>query len=636
MEWIARLAIVLFACGMAWHTWGHWGDFQIDNRRELYVPSEILKGKLLFRDLWYMYGPLAPYLKALLFRFFGVHLTVLYGLGLALTISTAIVIFELARFFNLGTIGSVVPSVFFLTEAFYPFIRNFIFPYSYAASLATFLGLACLYFVLRHASSRREMHLLAAAILCGLVVLTKQETGFACLVLLGFEVAATCLMQFSWRELARNIAIGIAGLAPAVAVYAWFIWKVSAKVLFFENWVSTPGTYFMRNFSSITMAEQGFRFVPSELLEASEYAALGLLLWALIASAGAFAVKKFDLKSPFSIASTCFIALLPAWIGAITFVKMFPYGIVRQPEDLARFVIIPLTQGIFPKGIFLVVGCYFASVLWKLRKAPRAVSDLQEAALALFALLVAMRQMMELRPHIFLCAVYFNVAVFLVFELIVVRVIRWSCRSLDANRINTATGSFLTAEIVLLFLLFHPKPEMLPAKFTSDYGSFYTTTDAAQLLPQIISFMKARTKNGKDILMLPEPPSLYVFSGTEAPTKWYSLVPGVLDPAQEPDFIRRAELNQVRYVLISDRSFNEYGIRGFINNGYSQGIHGWINANFVKVQQFGPLRDAPYPPYIVWVFERNDLARAEGVQVSSQSPTPSDEKSAPMFHLAMP
>lgn len=142
-EWFARAVIVSVAGALAWYTWGHWGDFQIDNGREIYVPAAILKGKLLFRDLWYMYGPLAPYLKALLFRIFGVHLTVLFTLGLTLTIGTALVTFEIARQFNLGLVTSMVPSLFFLVEAFYPFIRNFVFPYSYAASLASFLGMAC-------------------------------------------------------------------------------------------------------------------------------------------------------------------------------------------------------------------------------------------------------------------------------------------------------------------------------------------------------------------------------------------------------------------------------------------------------------------------------------------------------------
>ena len=116
-DWVARLAIMLLACAMAWHTWGHWGSFQIDNGRELYVPAEILKGKLLFRDLWYMYGPLAPYVKALLFWIFGVHLTVLYVFGLTLTFGTALVAFEITRRFHLGPVGSAVPSLFFLAEA---------------------------------------------------------------------------------------------------------------------------------------------------------------------------------------------------------------------------------------------------------------------------------------------------------------------------------------------------------------------------------------------------------------------------------------------------------------------------------------------------------------------------------------
>jgi hypothetical protein len=636
LEWPARMAIVLFACAMAWHTWAHWGDFQIDNGRELYVPAEILKGKLLFRDLWYMYGPLAPYLKALLFRIFGVHLTVLYGLGLTLTVGTALLIFEIARFSGLGLIGSLLPSAFFLTESFYPFIRNFVFPYSYAASLGTFLGLACLYFVLRHISSQRDSHLASASVLCSLVVLTKQETGFACVVLLAATIVASDLVRHSQRVLLRRVAICLAALFPAVAVYAWFIAKVSAHTLFIENWVSTPGTYFMRTFSKTTMAEQGFRFVPSELLQAAAFSALGLLLWGLMAFLSAFAVKKWGLQSRWSIATASLIVLLPLWFGAVAFVVMFPYGVVRFPNDFTRFVVLPLTEGIFPKGIFLIVFGFLLNVAWDLRKKPRETAVLQKAALSSFAVLLGMRQMMELRPNLFLCAVYFNVPAFLVFVLVVVQVIRYFCRSLDAQRQNTIIASFLFAETVFLFLLFQPRPDMLPAKFTSEYGSLYTASDAAKLLPQLVDFMKTHTKNGKDILMLPEPPSLYVFSGTEAPTKWYSLVPGELDPVQEPEFIRQAEASQVRYVLISDRSFNEYGVRGFINRGYSHGIYSWIMANFTKVQQFGPLRDAPYPPYIVWVFERNDLARAQRVQPAAAASSPPGETSQPIVHLTSP
>ena len=73
--WIARGFIVAVAGVMAWFTWGHWGDFQFDCGREIYVPAAILQGKLLYRDIWYMYGMLAPYVQALLYRVFGISLT---------------------------------------------------------------------------------------------------------------------------------------------------------------------------------------------------------------------------------------------------------------------------------------------------------------------------------------------------------------------------------------------------------------------------------------------------------------------------------------------------------------------------------------------------------------------------------
>jgi len=129
----------------------------------------------------------------------------------------------------------------------------------------------------------------------------------------------------------------------------------------------------------------------------------------------------------------------------------------------------------------------------------------------------------------------------------------------------------------------------------TEYGSFYTRSNVATLFPEIISFMKTHTRNGKVILVLPEPPSLYVFAGMKAPSRWYSLVPGYLAPEQEQEFINEVASNQVQYVLIANRNLTEYGVRGFMNDGYNHSIYRWILANYVKVGQFGPLPGAQYP-----------------------------------------
>jgi hypothetical protein len=605
--WTARALVVGVAAALAWYTWGHWGNFQIDNGRELYVPVEILKGKLLFRDLWYMYGPLAPYLKALLFRIFGVQLTMLYFLGLTLTIGMALVTFEVSRFFRMGIVGSTLPPLLFLVEAFYPFIRNFVFPYSYAASIGAFLGMLCVYFVLRHASEFRARHLALASVLTGLEILDKQEFGAACLALLLFEIVACYWNRRSSQELFRNMGILCAGLVPAVAGYGWFVWKLSARTIFFENWISTPGTYFMRTFGKITIPQQGLRFVPQELLQSTEYTILGLAMWALLATLAVSVIKRLELRSPASIAVSAMAALTPFWAATIVFMKFHAWESLH-PGLQWLAALIPLTQAAFPTGIFFLVVLFACHALWQLLKSPQDEVALQEAGLGIYASLIAFRQMMELPPSIYDCAVFFNVPAFLVFTILLYKIFRWACRSLDVKRSDILVDSMLAAETILLFILFFPNPKTLTTRLSTDNGSFYTRADVATIFPQIISFMKSHTQNGKDILVIPEPPSLYVFAGMEAPSRWYALVPGYVSPDQEQQYIDEVAANHVRYVLIANRSVMEYNVHGFAQGGYNLAIYNWIMANYTKVGQFGPLPHAAYPPYIVWIYERKDLA----------------------------
>jgi hypothetical protein len=590
--WVARAIIVAVAAAMARFTWGRWGDFQIDSGREIYVPAAILQGKLLYRDVWYMYGMLAPYCQALLFHVFGIHLTVLYVLGLSLTIGAALFLFEIAQQFDLGLPVSVLPSLFFLSEAFYPFIFNFVFPYSYAASLAAFFGLACTYFVIRHVSEMRTVHLGWAALFAALAVLTKQEFGLTCLILLGFDVAATYLRHRSARQFVIDLAVCVAGLSPAVAVYGWFTWKLSARLIYFDNWIATPGTYFMRTYGQHMMAINGFRFEPRELISLAFLAFLSLTLWYGIASANALAMEKR--REPRFIAIVVALNIL---VVSMIFLQAF-----KQMTVLSFIT----TQITFPQGIFFL-GIYFTiHALWKLWKAPSSGLAFAEAALGIYAIVSSARVMLELVPSPYKYSVFFNAPLYLIFVILITRLIRRASRSLAPNKLNLILYAMLGVEAVVSFVPAYLYHRYAANALTTEFGTFYTRKDVSVLFPQIIDFMKVHTRNGKDILFLPEPPSLYVFAGLQSPSRWYSLLPGELSQQGEQDFIKEVTENDVRYVLVSNRAMPEYGVVSF-GVGYDGTIYQWIQKNFKKVAKFGPLPSGFPDPYQVSVYERKDL-----------------------------
>src|SRR5579862_5308631 len=89
----AFLSLILFWAYRMYSTWATWGNLSIDTGREMYVPSVLAQGKMLYRDIWFLYGPAAPYFNSYLFRIFGLRLEVLYWAGSISALACALLLF---------------------------------------------------------------------------------------------------------------------------------------------------------------------------------------------------------------------------------------------------------------------------------------------------------------------------------------------------------------------------------------------------------------------------------------------------------------------------------------------------------------------------------------------------------------
>src|SRR5207249_5471400 len=104
----------------------------VDSGREIYVAAAVAQGKMLYRDVWYLYGPGAPYFNGLLFRIFGIHINVAYIAGAVAGLAVALTLFRCALYLASLPVAFALGYIV-LIQSFGPGIFNYPLPYSYAS-----------------------------------------------------------------------------------------------------------------------------------------------------------------------------------------------------------------------------------------------------------------------------------------------------------------------------------------------------------------------------------------------------------------------------------------------------------------------------------------------------------------------
>src|SRR3989337_1242098 len=124
-------------------SWLKCADLAIDGGREMNTPLRLLRGELIYSDIYYLYGPLAPYLNAALYAVFGVHLITLYAAGTIASLLVLALVFQLSATLT-GVRAAALTTWTVLVFCVFKRNGNYIFPYTYSAVYGTLLGLATL------------------------------------------------------------------------------------------------------------------------------------------------------------------------------------------------------------------------------------------------------------------------------------------------------------------------------------------------------------------------------------------------------------------------------------------------------------------------------------------------------------
>ena len=182
------LHAVLFAVLAAW-SWLKWADPVVDFGRELYVPWQLTQGKVLYRDIESLYGPLSPYINALWMRLFGVSLLTLVICNLAVLAATVVGVHMLVRRSTDALTASVASVTLLVVSGFRQIDGtgnyNFVTPYAHEATHG--IGMSVGLLLAWHAAltSGRARYSAVAGLLFGSVLMTKPEILLAATVAVG-------------------------------------------------------------------------------------------------------------------------------------------------------------------------------------------------------------------------------------------------------------------------------------------------------------------------------------------------------------------------------------------------------------------------------------------------------------------
>ena len=179
--------------------YGHFGDANVDSFREAYLPAQMLKGQVLYRNTFTIYAPLSYIINAVLYFIFGINLKVLYFAGFIASVGIINLTFMVAKLFMNKTYAMSIVLFLISVSVMSPNVFNFIFPYSYGILYGLLFIMASVYFALKSKFTW-------AYLLYSLAICCKYEFIFL-LPLLLFETKN--------KNLLKNL---VALLAPIVLV----------------------------------------------------------------------------------------------------------------------------------------------------------------------------------------------------------------------------------------------------------------------------------------------------------------------------------------------------------------------------------------------------------------------------------
>lgn len=236
--WILCILGLFYFCG-------HYSQILIDFGREVYYPQRLLAGKILYKDLFNIYGPMSYQINAVLYKIFGAKLSTLYFAGSICSLLTVSGIYLIARKFLSGFLSLCIGIFTIAAGIATTSIFNFHFPYSWAVLYGFVTFLFSLYFLLNCSENKNNLYI--SSFLAGISITCKYDFLIYGLVVLFFIIKSKdckALLSFLFPPILSYGILFAQGLKFSDLINSLNIINHMAKSKTLEYFYQNSGIYF--------------------------------------------------------------------------------------------------------------------------------------------------------------------------------------------------------------------------------------------------------------------------------------------------------------------------------------------------------------------------------------------------------
>jgi len=556
-------------------TWFRWGHLIVDTFRDQWVFYQISKGKVLYRDIFYFYGFLPPYLMGCIYRLFGPSLAWTVYVGIAVTVVTSVSVYRIGRIFFSRVIATFLVLNFLFLFAFGHYgvgdICNFILPYSFASTLCIMFLLGGIFCLLKYLQRARMSYLRWWVILFACGFFSRIEFSAAAWLVSFFIGAAHSVLYKQPRRIAYFIA------APALAVigYGIFVAANNASEGFSES--------AFRFFSFVGSGKSHFSLLTSGFFEFWPNVRTGLIMFAIhVIMLGCFyalsaklheAGEKIQGKAMPSL-SALLLALCSFWISR----KVSNYMMLSQ-------------YSLLPFLLFFGIVLYGFQII-KNRKqtsaAPWAGCTLFAVALALI-----MRIILKAGPFgygFFLgipALICYFIFCFSLYPSLFAETFVFKGRVVSYYRLCVAVFLVVAAAPFFLFGPMMYGQRTLKLDFGPKAAFYYYSDELTQRYLETFLYLHDNTKEGDSIVVMPEGVGLNYLLGRDNPLPYDTFLPDQVFYIGEEKIIALLAQHAIDYIVVWTRLSAEYGYTSF-GVDYGAKIFQWVKGHYALEKQIGP------------------------------------------------